>query len=96
MKQSAPDVAVYQLHVAFSKNLERSKGTEKEQRATDALAAEMRAAMRATPPKHRKKAAVEADYIRRFGISSTGFKERVWPDALERVPECNWKKPGRR
>jgi hypothetical protein len=94
MKQGAPDVAVYVPHVAFTKNFERSKGTEAEQKATDALVAEMRAAMRANPPKRRKKADVAADYTRSYGISLTGFNERVWPDAVERVPECNWPKPG--
>jgi hypothetical protein len=96
MKQGAPDVAVYAPHVAFSKSFERSKGTEKEQEATEALVAEMRASLRANPPERRRKADVAADYIRSFGISSTGFNERVWPDAVERVPECDWRKPGAR
>jgi hypothetical protein len=95
-KRSRTEIAVYSVHVAASETATRSKGTEKERDATDALAAEMYAAMQANPPKLRRKADVATEYVRRFDISSTGFNERVWPDALERIPECNWSKPGAR
>lgn len=86
------EIVVYAPRVQFVKQMQRSKGTDAEKRATADLIDEIRAA----PDQPRTRAEVKADYIERFKISSYSFDDRVWPDALEQVPNNKWRNAGRR